>query len=225
MGSDYDTTEFVDTDFQAHKSPFAAGATAGTSLRAPTREEVDTRVSETQKKLAELKRAQEELERERAGLEETRRRQTEFQTGRQEMLHNLTRGIGLLEEAELKSRRDAEQMAKTLTGFREALGKIQAVREEAWSKDSFQVELTRALTTIDNARMEWNAARLKMDILDNARPEAETGAASNAPEKVSPLGARSLGELCKLGLALTWPLAGVALLALGVLVTLLLLRR
>jgi hypothetical protein len=29
---------------------------------------------------------------------------------------------------------------------------------------------------------------------------------------------RSLGELCKIGLALTWPLAAVALLALGLMV-------
>ena len=71
-------------------------------------------VSEKQIKLAELKRAQEELERERAGLEELRRRQMEFQTGRSEMLQHLTRGIGLLEEAELTARRDTEQMARTL---------------------------------------------------------------------------------------------------------------
>lgn len=225
MASEYDTTEFVDTDFQAHKSPLSAGTAGGASLRAPSREEVDTRVSETQKKLAELKRAQEELERERAGLEETRRRQMEFQTGRQEMLQHLTRGAGLLEQAEFKARRDAEQMAKTLAEFREALAKIQAIREEAWSRDSFPVELTRALTTIDNARMEWNSARLKLNILNEAPTEAEGGAQPRAGEKLSPLGARSLGELCKIGLALTWPLVTVALITLGVLVTLLMMRR
>ena len=73
-------------------------------------------VSEKQIKLAELKRAQEELERERAGLEELRRRQMEFQTGRAEMLQHLTRGIGLLEAAELAARRETEQMARTLGG-------------------------------------------------------------------------------------------------------------
>ena len=225
MASEYDTTEFVDTDFQAHKSPYSTGTAGGTSLRAPSREEVDTRVSETQKKLAELKRAQEELERERAGLEETRRRQVEFQTGRQEMLQHLTRGTGVLEQAEFKARLDAEQMARTLAEFREALAKIQAIREEAWSRDSFQVELTRALTTIDNARMEWNSARLKLNILNETPAESGAGAQPEAAEKQAPLGARSLGELCKIGLALTWPLALVGLLALGVLVTLLLMQH
>src|SRR5882724_5241179 len=115
MSSDYDATEFVDGDFQAHKPAFsAAAASVAQFQRAPTREEVDSRVAEAQQKLAELKRAQEGLERERTALEETRRRQTEFQTGRQEMLQSLTRGVGLLEEAEFNSRRDAEQMAKVL---------------------------------------------------------------------------------------------------------------
>src|SRR6476659_5786253 len=100
MAAEYDATEFIDSDFQMNKSGFSdvtqnLGSAQGQTQRAPTREEVDSRVAEAQQKLAELKRAQEELERERAALEETRRRQMEFQTGRQEMLQNLTRGVGL----------------------------------------------------------------------------------------------------------------------------------
>ena len=77
------------------------------------------------------------------------------------MIHNLTRGLGLLEEAEFNARRDAEQMVKTIADFRDALDKIQAIHDETWTKENFQIELTRALTTIENARMEWNSARLK----------------------------------------------------------------
>ena len=143
MASDYDATEFVDTDFQAHKSPSGTPA-PNDPLRAPTRDEVDRKVVEAQQKLAELKHAQEDLERERAALEELRRRQTEFQTGRQEMIHHLTRGLGLLEEAEFNARRDAEQMVKTVTDFRDALDKIQAIHDETWTKDNFSIELTRA---------------------------------------------------------------------------------
>src|SRR3954453_14459348 len=162
--SDFDSADFVDDDFQAGKTQSAAPA-AGLPSRAPTREEVDSRVTDTQQKLMELKRAQEELERERATLEETRRRQLEFQTGRQEMIHHLTRGLGLLEEAEFTARRDAEQMAKAISDLRDALTKVEAIREENWTKDGCNVELTRALTCIENARMEWNAARLKFPVL------------------------------------------------------------
>jgi hypothetical protein len=224
MPTEYDATEFVDTDFHTPKSPYAPtpGAAPASSFRAPTREEVDSKVTEAQQKLAELKRAQEELERERAALEEVRRRQTEFQTGRQEMIENLTRGLGLLEEAEFAARRDAEQMAKSIAEMRDALAKVQCINEETWSKDNFNVELTRALTTLENARMEWNGARLKFGVLSGQSNVGKPGGATQ-PNAAAPLLApKSFLELCKLGLAFTWPLVGVALLALGVLVAILL---
>src|SRR3954468_2708613 len=170
MASDFDPTEFIDGDFQTQKSPFA------THQRAPTLQEVDSKVLEQHQRLAELKKAQEEKERELASLEETRRRQMEFKTGRQELIHSLTRGLGLLEEAEFNARRDAEQMAKALADLRDALTKVEAIREESWSGDNFHLELTRSLTTLENARMEWNSARLKFAVLsghqaqDNGAP-------------------------------------------------------
>ena len=219
MPTQYDATEFVDTDFQAHKTPYAGAtpALATQPARAPTREEVDVKVTEAQQKLAELKRAQEELERERSTLEELRRRQLEFQNGRTEMVQHLARGLGLLEEAEFSARRDAEQMAKSIGELRDALGKVQALREENWTKDNFNVELTRALTAIENARLEWNGARLKFPVLSGPA----TGVASDpktSPTAVSMLADKSFTQLCRLGLALTWPLATIALAALGVLI-------
>src|SRR5947199_4866325 len=163
MSSDYDATEFIDHDFQPHQSL----ASAAQFQRAPTREEVDSKVAEAQQKLTELRRTQEELERQRGALEETRRRQIEFQTGRQEALQSLTRGLGLLEEAEFSARRDAEQMAKTMGELREALIKVQGLHDETWTKENYQLGLTRALTVIDNSRMEWNAARLKWSLLND----------------------------------------------------------
>ena len=212
MATEFDASEFVDDDFQAaRKMAQAAAPLPGGDHRAPTREQVDSKVGEMQNKLAELKRAQQELERERASLEEIRRRQTEFTTGRQEMLEYLTRGIGLLEEAEFAARRDAEQMAKTLLEFRDALDKVQSINEETWARDNLTVELSRANTTVENARMEWNSARLKFPILDGAmqtQPEAAAPVEADAPPPF--MQPRSYAEMCKMGLALTWPLVLVA---------------
>jgi len=212
MAANYDPTDFVDDDFQT-RSAMHTGTGTGSVQRAPTREEVDSRVGDAQQKLAELKRQQEELERERASLEEVRRRQMEFHNGRQEMVHNLTRGLGLLEEAEFTARRDAEQMAKTLVDFRDALAKVEAVHEETWTKDTFNVELTRALTAIENARMEWNTARLKFPVLTGQKAEALESAST--PGQRLPLEQLRFGALCKIGLAMTWPLTLVALIALA----------
>lgn len=222
MPTEFDASDFVDSDFQpSRKTGYASTAPSpgSSSDRAPTREEVDSRVTETQGKLAELKRAQEELERERAGLEELRRRQLEFSTGREEMLQSLTRGVGLLEETEFAARRDAEQMAKSVADLKEALVKVQLLNDQGWSKENFHVELTRALTTLENARMEWNAARLKFVILSGEHPkEAQTIFAPAAP---SAFGTLDMSQLFKMGIALTWPLV---LVGLGIFLMLLLRR-
>ena len=218
MASNYDASDFVDGDFQEHKTPAAGVA----SLRAPSREELDSKVTVAQQELAEKKRELEECERKRAALEETRRRQMEFETGRQEMVHSLTRGVGLLEEAEFNARRDAEQMSRTLADLREALAKVQAIQDQNWTKDNLELELTRALTVLENARMEWNAARLKIPVLStSAQPEASEAPAATAWPLAS---AQSFGQLCRVGLALTWPIAAVLLLA-GITALLLLWRR
>src|SRR5688572_14993696 len=197
MAAEFDASEFVDDDFRsARKAPVADPS------RAPSREEVDAKVTDMHQKLAELKRTQQELERERASLEDIRRRQVEFTTGRQEMIQNLTRGVGLLQEAEFDARRDAEQMAKSLAGLREALEKVQAIREESWNRENLNVELTRANTAVENARMVWNSARLKFTLL-NAPATDPAGEAAAPATLADALREKSYAEWCKLGLALT----------------------
>lgn len=210
--SEFDASEFVDKDFQGARksakssssqamSPFTEGAGP-----APTREEVESKVSDLQQKLADLKRTQQELERERALLEETRRRQSEFTTGRDEMVQHLTRGVGLLEGLEFAARRDAEQMAKALVGLRESLLKIQTIQEEAWTRENLNMELSRATTAVENARMEWNAARLKFPVLSGSSPAEEATPLEPQSPSLNLLQEKGYAELCKLGLALTWPL-------------------
>ncbi|MGA3178737.1 MAG: hypothetical protein ABSF38_00185 [Verrucomicrobiota bacterium] len=218
MPAHHDASDFVDSDFQSARQtacaaplPALPAGSPPPPNRPPTREEIESLVSQKQIKLAELKRAQEDLERERAGLEELRRRQMEYQTSRAEMLQHLTRGIGLLEEAELTARRDADEMARALGEFRDAVSKVQGINEQLWTQDNYSVELTRALTTLENARMEWNSARLKFPFLAGI-PAAETETA--APKARPPsLATASLAQLCKIGLAVTWPiwLVGLAI--------------
>lgn len=225
MPADFDASEFVDGDFQFHKTSYSGFATVPSQpQRAPMREEENSRALAIQQELAELKRRQEEKEREKAAVEERLRRRTELQTGRQEMLQNLTRGIGLLEEAEFTARRDAEQMAKSLADFRDALGKVETIHEEAWTAENSDVELTRALTAVENARMEWNSARLKFPLLSGKSQEGDTNSADSNRLTPSALAGLGFGQLCRMGLALTWPLAIVGLAALGVFLAILLRR-
>lgn len=229
MSVPLDDIEFVDREALAAQAARPAGPLPSVAPmnapqfpsggRPPTRAELESQLTSRQQQLAELRARQEAIERERVALEEARRRQAEFETGRPEMIQHLTRGIELLTRAEFAARREAEQMAKSLGGLREALEAVQAIKPESWTPETWQTELTRALTVLENARMEWNSARLKWPLL-NGEASVTTGAGASVSPS-SPvealLAGRNLGELCKLGLALTWPLAVVALVAVIVL--------
>ena len=216
MATQYDASEFVDEDLENNQpSPSPTGGDARPPApepgRAPTREEVDTKVTELQNKLSELKRRQNELERERSGLEETRRRQLEFTNGREEMVRHLTRGISLLEQSEFAARQQAEQMSKSLVDLREALVRIQSIQELAWTQENFNAELTRALALIESGRMEWNSAQLKFAVLSGTSEEAPRLAAAQSTPFTDALAQKDFWEICRVGLALTWPIAAAAL--------------
>ncbi len=110
-------------------------------------------------------------------------------------------------------------MARTLGEFRQAVSKVQSLNEQLWTQDNFSVELTRALTTLENARMDWNSARLKFAILSDVPPVPSASAAPKA--SVFPPAGADLLQLCKIGLALSWPLV---VLGAAILVVLLLRR-
>lgn len=243
MAGDFDHSDFVDPDFEAGRrspvSPTTAVAAHRSAspvpipavgpmnpTRPPSRDEINQQVTVAQQALVELKQRQEELERERTQLEEARRRRLEYEQGREEMLAHLTRGIGLLEESEQSARQDAEQMSRTLTDLRGALGKVSSLNEESWTAETYATELTRALTALENARMEWNSAQLKWPLLSGRTASNPTANPANPGENSPlPLGTgRSPAELARLGLALTWPVALAVLLA-GLVLALVLARR
>ncbi len=234
MGGDFDHSDFVDPDFDpSRRAPSSPPAAASGPFRPsgppkpPSRAEIDDQVTAAQKELVELKQRQGELERERTQLEESRRRRLDFEQGRQEMLVHLTRGVALIDEQEQNHRRDAEQLSRTLAELRDALQKVSTLDEQSWTVDNYQTELTRALTLLESARMEWNSARLKWPILANANPPPRDDAPAALPAASPLFGAsqsQSPSELARLGLALTWPVA-TAVLVVGLALAAVLARR
>jgi hypothetical protein len=226
MASQFDESDFVDGDFQSTVKPTGHLAAASPHLsavqaRPPTRDELDSKVTQAQQQLTELKQAQDQLQRERAALEEARRRRIEFQTGHEEMIHHLTRGVGLLQDLEFSARREAEQLAKSLAELRGDLEKIQSIQEENWNAGNWNLELTRALTLIENARMEWNSARLKWPVLDGA-PAGAPASITHSSSTVPLIEGKNFKELCLLGLAFSWPLLLVAVIGFAAVIILLL---
>ena len=204
----FDGPDLLEEDFPA--------TTKGATLVNEDHEELDDQVSTLQTQLANLNHARDKLEREKATVEESRRRFSEFQTGREEMLHELTRSLGLLEEAQLDAQRDAEQMTRSMDDLRDALTKVDSLVEVDTHDEDWKVLLTRNLTTIENARMELNSARLKWTLLSGIHDDESQG--FTAPVQPGQTGLplpKSFGQLCLWGLALTWPvlLIGAAITA------------
>jgi len=203
------------TSERGQSNPSKTDSTSLQKKRPP--ETVAEELVSAQERLARLQQEKEELERQLVTIEELRRRQIEWETGRQEVLEKLTRGLALLEEAEAKARRQAGRLNRLVEGFREALAQVKAIDESSWTEEDYPEQLSKALTVLDNARMEWNAAVLEWPELakDSEELEPETvpnpGSASSI-DWIALLRRLRFWEWVRIGLALFFPVWVVGLL-------------
>jgi hypothetical protein len=136
-------------------------------LDAPTHtEEVDTKLDAAREQLLTLRRQQEELERQKSDLEELRRKQEEYSRGKAEMIDNLTRALATMEREQIQAQRVAELCDSSTDAFRDYLEQLQAINDTEWTNDNVRTELSRALGIIENSRLEYNRARIKLDCLN-----------------------------------------------------------
>jgi len=213
MASDFDSTEFVDTEVQStsHRSP-APVTEYEDAGAAPASEELNEHSADVQSQLVSLEEKRKQLEKERSDVEEARRRRAELATGFDEMLHHLIRGVAILEEDTIVAKREADQMTKSLGALKtclEAVNQIDQTKvdQKKWTDATWMAELTKSLTVVENARHEWNAARLKWPRLDGVAGEARPDVEGNMPAPKLGFSDQSFGQLCRLGFALTWPIA------------------
>ena len=147
MASDYDATEFVDTDFQAHRIALsAASAAAGTLARADPR----GGGLASRRSAAEARRTET-----RAGGVGARTLHARGNAPPPDGIPDRPPGNGPQSHARPRPARRSRVQTPAATpsrwprpsrDFRDALAKVQAVHDETWTKDNFNVELTRALT-------------------------------------------------------------------------------
>ena len=116
-------------------------------------------------------------------------------------------------------------MVKALADFRMALDKVQAIHDETWTKENFQMELTRALTTIENARMEWNSALTKFPVLHADGDPADDQKPGGRGLGLDALASADFKQLMRIGLAFTLPLVVIGAITGAALFLLVLFRR
>src|SRR5438034_3038323 len=118
-------------------------------------EHLDSQVQKAQDQLLQLKRQQEQIEKQKRELEELSRRQEELERGRAEMSDKLTRSLVVLEREAYETQKKLEQLRATRESFGQHLELIEGIDPKSWNPTELHKELSRALSTVDDARAEF----------------------------------------------------------------------
>lgn len=168
-------------------------------------EHLDSQVQKAQEQLLHLKRQQEQIEKQKRELEELSRRQEELEHGRAEMTDKLTRALVVLEREAYNAQNRLEQVRVARESFAQHLELIEAIDPRSWNPSDLHKELSRALSTVDDARTEYSDQRSRLQAAETATGEASLPDATAADAYKSSDG-RSFFQWLQIGFALTLPL-------------------
>ena len=177
-------------------------------------ENLDSHVQKAQEQLLQLKRQQEQIEKQKRELEELSRRQAELENGRTEMADKLTRALVVLEREAYSAQNRLEQIRATRESFTQHLELIEAIDPRSWNPSDLNKELSRALSTVDDARTEYSEQRSRLQAAgatggDAALPDV-------APDVYENNSGRSFLQWLEIGVALTLPLIIFGAIALAI---------
>jgi chromosome segregation ATPase len=180
----------------------------------PASDELDSQVQRAQEQLLQLKRQQEAIEKQKRELEELSRKQDELEKGRSEMIEKLSRSLVVIERQSLETQSRVEQLKATAVSFSQHLRALERIDTKAWANDDLHKELSKALSSVDDARVEYGKSITKI----NAGSENEVidpHASSDYSEYLAGEEG-NFGAWFKRGLAFTLPLILFGLLVLVV---------
>ena len=176
-------------------------------------EHLDSQVQKAQEQLLQLKRQSEQIEKQKRELEELSRRQEELERGRAEMTDKLSRSLVILEREGYESQRKLEQIRATHESFTQHLQLLEAIEPKTWNPAELPKELSRALSTVDDARTEFSQQRSRLEAANG--DESENLDLPDPTSDAVGLGAgKTFGQWVQIGFALSLPLIIFGILAL-----------
>ena len=168
-------------------------------------EHLDSQVQKAQEQLLQLKRQQEQIEKQKRELEELSRRQEELERGRGEMTDKLTRSLVVLEREAYDAQKKMEQLRATRESFGQHLALLEAIDPRTWNPADLNKELSRALSTVDDARTEYSQQRSRLQATADENDEVPSPEAGSGLESNNGM-AHSFSQWLQIGLAFTLPL-------------------
>lgn len=175
-------------------------------------EHLDSQVQKAQEQLLHLKRQQEQIEKQKRELEELSRRQDELENGRAEMTDKLTRALVVLEREAYSEQNRLEQIRTARESFAQHLELVEAIDPRNWNPADLHKELSRALSTVEEARTEYNEQRSRLQA--GGVTAGDTSLPDAAPNAHESNDGRSFFQWFQIGIALTLPLILFGIIAL-----------
>ena len=176
-------------------------------------EHLDSQVQKAHEQLLLLKRQQEQIEKQKRELEELSRRQGELEQGRAEMTDKLTRSLVVLEREGYDTQKKLEQLKATRESFAQHLELLEAINPKDWDPSDLHKELSRALSTVDDARAEFSQQRSRLYAGTNEE-SADVALPEVAPDYAVAEAGKTFGQWLQIGFALSLPLIAFGCIAL-----------
>src|SRR6201989_2409030 len=167
-------------------------------------EHLDSQVQKAQEQLLALKRQQEQIEKQKRELEVLSRRQEELERGRAEMSDKLTRSLVILEREGYDCQKKLEQIRTTHESFTQHLQLLESIDPKSWNPSELPKELSRALSTVDDARTEFSQQRSRLEASGGG--EAGEMDLPEVTSATSGLGGKSFTQWMQIGFAVSLPL-------------------
>lgn len=120
------------------------------------RGEVEDQVAKTTEELERLRQRQDALEKEKRSLQELRDKQDDFESSKREMLDNLSHSLLTMERDEIRLSQTIELINTSRSRFKTMQQDIETIKEDEWSDEEQREELNRALSVLEDARMEFS---------------------------------------------------------------------
>jgi chromosome segregation ATPase len=172
---------------------------------------LDSQVQKAQEQLLQLRRQADLIEKQKRELEELSRRQEELERGRAEMTDKLSRSLVILEREGYDSQKKLEQIRATHESFTQHLQLLESIDPKGWNAGELPKELSRALSTVDDARTEFSQQRSRLEASGGQSSEIELPEVASG---IAGLGGKSFAQWMQIGFAVTLPLIIFGIIAL-----------
>jgi chromosome segregation ATPase len=139
-------------------------------------EDLGEEVQKTNTELEKLKRQLEDIEKQKVRLEELKRRQDELETGKADMLDKLTRSMVTVERETEEAQKRLEQLNAIHNSFVQHLRQIDAISPRLWGANELPMELSKALSMVEDARADYVKSQAKISPDRPSEPVAAVGA-------------------------------------------------